>query len=67
MIKQATLIFTQHYHTKNMMKSDPVITYNHMDDDDANRKMKHNLTGRMLYITEVIIIAALLAFMFIMF
>lgn len=50
-----------------MMKSDPVITYNHMDDDDGNRKMKQAQTGKMLYLTEVLIIAALLAIMFIMF
>jgi hypothetical protein len=52
------------------MKSDPVITYNHMEEDDANRKMKHVksiFTNKMVYVAEAVIIAALLLLMFFLF
>jgi hypothetical protein len=70
MFNHSILIYSNKYLTKATMKSDPVITYNHMEDDDANNKMKHlknAISGKLIYIAEFAIIITLLCLMFFLF
>lgn len=70
MLNHSILINSNTYFTRIMMKSDPVITYNHMEDDHAQSKMRHfkkSLSSRLIYLAELAIILALIAIMFLVF
>ena len=52
------------------MKSDPVITYNHMEDEHSaskTRQLKKPLSGKLVYLVEFALLAALLLLMFYLF
>ena len=53
-----------------MMKSDPVITYNHMEEDTNRSKtgyIRETNANKLIYIAEFAVIAALVALMFFVF
>lgn len=70
MFNHSVLIYSHRYFIKIMMKSDPIITYNHMEEDEANNKIRHfkkSIPAKLIYLAEFAIIGGLLLLMFYIF